>query len=243
MRKEVPTAGDVPVPFAVTEMFDRIAPTYDLLNHLLSLGRDPSWRRRAAERLDGQEIRRVADLATGTGDLLIALLRRCPDLATAIGLDLSERMLARCREKLRRCGLEDRVELVRADASATPFSKGGVDAVTMAFGIRNAASAEAVLKEIHRILRPGGIVLILEFSLPENRFLRWCHLTYLRLVVPVIGARVSRDRNAYRYLNESIERFCRTQDLPALIRRAGFDQISVTPLTFGVASIYMGTKV
>lgn len=244
MGKEVPTAGDAldPVRFPVGEMFDRIVPTYDLLNHLLSLGRDRSWRRRVAGLLAQRETSRIADLATGTGDLLIALLRHRSDVTCATGLDISERMLACCREKLRRHGFGNRVELVHADAAATPFSDGAFDAVTMAFGIRNATSAEAVLREIHRILRPGGVALILEFSLPRNRMIRWCHLKYLRLVVPFLGTLVSRDRHAYRYLNESIESFCRTEDLLTLIGRTGFDKVSVIPLTFGVASIYMGIK-
>ena len=173
---------------------------------------------------------------------MLALFQRRADLTRAVGLDLSERMLALCREKLDRRGLGGRVELVCADAAATPFSDGAFDAVTTAFGIRNATSAQAILREIHRILRPGGIVLILEFSLPKNRIVRGCHLKYLRLVVPAVGALVSGDRCAYRYLHESIEDFCRTQDLPASIRQTGFDEVSVIPLTFGIASIYMGVK-
>lgn len=223
-------------------MFDRIAPTYDLLNRLLSLGRDQPWRRRAARLLDDREARRVADLATGTGDLLLVLLERRPHVVKAVGLDLSERMLDVFREKLRRGGLADRVELVLGDASATPFPDGAFDAVTMAFGIRNTSDTGAALKEIHRILRPGGTSLILEFSLPRSSVIRWAYLKYLRLAVPLIGALVSRDRYAYRYLNESIERFCRAEDLRALLAQTGFRDILAIPLTFGVASIYRGTK-
>ena len=117
------------------------------------------------------------------------------------------------------------------------------DAATMAFGIRNTPDAAATLREIHRILKPGGTALILEFSLPANRVMRWCHLRYLRLVVPFIGALVSGDRHAYRYLNESIESFCRTADFCRLMQQAGFRDVSVIPLTFGVASIYTGREV
>jgi demethylmenaquinone methyltransferase / 2-methoxy-6-polyprenyl-1,4-benzoquinol methylase len=226
----------------VGQMFDGIAPTYDLLNHLLSLGRDYSWRRRAAALLEDRELLRVADLATGTGDLLIEMLRKRPSIARAAGLDISERMLTRCQEKLHRCGLGDRAELALADASATPFADDQFDAVTMAFGIRNTSGPEATLGEIRRILKPGGHAMILEFSLPANRAIRWCHLKYLRVGVPFIGSLISGDRHAYRYLHESIESFSRTVDLSALMGQAGFRQISVIPLTFGIASIYRGVK-
>ncbi len=223
-------------------MFDRIAPTYDLLNHLLSAGRDYTWRRRVMEQLQGREALHVIDLATGTGDLLISLLRGCPTIEKATGLDISERMLALGREKLRTRGLAGRVELVCADAGATPFPPGTFDAATMAFGIRNTPSAEATLVEIHRILKPGGVALILEFSLPANRALGWCYLKYLRFVVPWIGAALSGDRDAYRYLDESIEAFYRPEAFTALMRQTGFHEVSAIPLTFGVASIYKGTK-
>jgi demethylmenaquinone methyltransferase / 2-methoxy-6-polyprenyl-1,4-benzoquinol methylase len=223
-------------------MFDRIAPTYDLLNRLLSLGRDQFWRRRAARLLDDRQALHVADLATGTGDLLIALLEHRPDVVRAVGVDVSERMLDVFREKLRRGGFADRVELVVGDASATPFPDGAFDAVTMAFGIRNTSDADATLREIRRILRPGGTALVLEFSLPGNRIVRRVYLRYLRLVVPLIGTLVSRDRYAYRYLNESIESFCRGDGLPELMTQMGFQDVFAIPLTFGVASIYRGTK-
>ncbi len=225
----------------VGEMFDRIAPTYDFLNHLLSLGRDFAWRRRAAGLIGGEGLK-VADLATGTGDLLIALLRQRPDLTGAVGLDFSERMLRVFQEKLRNAGLADRVELLCADASATPFSDGTFDAVTMGFGIRNTRDALTTLREIHRILKPGGKALILEFSLPRNRVIRWCHLKYLRHGIPLIGAVISRDRQAYRYLNESIEAFHPPGEFCDLMRDAGFVQVSATSLTWGVASIYQGSK-
>ncbi len=223
-------------------MFDRIAPTYDLLNHLLSLGRDYAWRRKVTGQLHGKGPLHLLDLATGTGDLLISLLRRCPVIEKATGLDISERMLELCRQKLRARGLAERVELVCGDASATPFSAGTFDVATMAFGIRNTANAAATLAEIHRILKPGGRAMILEFSLPHHRAVRWCYLKYLRSVVPRIGAAVSGDQHAYRYLDESIEGFHQPEAFLSLMRQAGFREVSVIPLTWGVASIYKGTK-
>lgn len=223
-------------------MFDRIAPTYDLLNHLLSLGRDYAWRRKVTRQLVGRGSLHLLDLATGTGDLLISLLRRCPVVEKATGLDISERMLELCREKLRARGLAERVELVCADASATPFSEGTFDVATMAFGIRNTSNAAATLAEIHRLLKPGGTAMILEFSLPRHRLVRWCYLKYLRSVVPWIGAAVSGDKHAYRYLDESIEGFHQPEAFSCLMQQTGFREVSVIPLTFGVASIYKGTK-
>jgi len=244
MHKDVPQASRAvgSAGLSVGQMFDRIAPTYDLLNHLLSLGRDFSWRRRTAQELGRGEGLKVIDLATGTGDLLISLLRAHNGIARMVGLDVSENMLGLCRAKLRRCELAERVELLCGDASATPLPEGTFDAATMGFGIRNTADAAKTLREIHRILRSGGTVLILEFSLPRGRVLRWCYLKYLRRVVPLIGALISADRRAYRYLNQSIEGFYQAADFSALMREAGFRDVSVLPLTFGVASIYKGVK-
>ena len=244
MRKDALTARDSSSSGSpsVGPMFDRIAPTYDLLNHLLSLGRDYAWRRKVTGQLTGAGPLDLLDLATGTGDLLISILRRCPAVGKATGLDISERMLELCREKLRAQGLAQRVELVCADASAVPFSEGTFDVATMAFGIRNTANAATTLAEIHRILKPGGRAVILEFSLPHNRVVRWCYLKYLRSVVPWIGAAISGDKQAYRYLDESIEGFHQPEAFTSLMRHAGFGEVSVIPLTWGVASIYKGTK-
>jgi demethylmenaquinone methyltransferase/2-methoxy-6-polyprenyl-1,4-benzoquinol methylase len=244
MRNDVPIMGDSPRPRAIPvgQMFDRIAPTYDLVNHLLSLGRDFSWRRRLAEQLGENGAIQVIDLATGTGDLLICLLRAHEKIVRAVGLDISEKMLAVCSEKLRRHNLAERAELLCAEALAMPFADGVFDAATMAFGIRYTPDAAATLEEIHRILKPGGMALILEFSLPRHRLLRWTYLKYLRFALPSVGALVSGDRHAYRYLNESIESFCRTQDLSSVMQQAGFGEISVIPLSLGVASIYRGVR-
>jgi demethylmenaquinone methyltransferase/2-methoxy-6-polyprenyl-1,4-benzoquinol methylase len=223
-------------------MFDRIAPTYDLLNHLLSAGRDYAWRRRVGEQLRSGGPLHLIDLATGTGDLLISLLQGCPGIVRAVGLDISERMLDLCRAKLRKRGLLEHAALVCAEASATALSGDAFDVVTMAFGIRNTPDAAATLGEMHRLLKPGGTALVLEFSLPENHAVRWCYLKYLRSVVPWLGGAISGDRRAYRYLDKSIESFYRPEAFSSLMRQTGFREVSVIPLTFGVASIYEGTK-
>ena len=244
MQKGISTASDAirPAELCMGRMFDRIAPTYDLLNRLLSFGRDVVWRRRAARCLGDRGPIRVLDLATGTADLPIALLQECPRISDVVGVDCSEEMLRVGREKIGRRGLSDRVRLVRGDATNTPFSDASFDAVTMAFGIRNTPDAKATLDEIHRLLGPAGTAVVLEFSLPANPVMRWGYLAYLRFVIPVIGALVSRDRGAYRYLNQSIEAFHGPAAFWAMMEQAGFRDVSAAPLTGGVASIYKGSK-
>jgi len=227
---------------AVHRMFDRIAPTYALLNHILSFGLDFFWRRKLAGNLEKDRPIEVLDLATGTGDLLISMLRRRANISKAVGLDISENMLGVCRKKIERWGLADRVTLVQGDAARTGLGDGGFDAVTMAFGIRNVSDPGEALSEIYRLLRQGGAALILEFSLPANRIIRSLYLVYLRYVVPFIGYVVSRDKAAYRYLNTTIEAFDKNRDLPALMRKAGLSKIAIKPLTFGTVSLYSACK-
>jgi len=244
MHTDTRSTSEVPGPAesSIGQMFSRIAPTYDLLNHLLSLGRDTSWRRKAARQLPEDRNLKIIDLATGTGDMLISLLRERPNTAEAVGIDISTEMLNVCRLKLRERGLEPHVELMSADASGSPFPAGAFDAATMAFGIRNTADASVTLREIHRILKPSGTAIILEFSLPACPVMRWFYLRYLRLVVPFVGSLISGDRRAYRYLDQSIERFQQPAEFVSLMHEAGFTDVSATPLTRGVASIYRGVK-
>jgi demethylmenaquinone methyltransferase/2-methoxy-6-polyprenyl-1,4-benzoquinol methylase len=226
----------------VGQMFDRIAPVYDFLNHLLSFGRDFSWRRRLAGTIDKNGKLRVLDFATGTGDVLITLLERNPNITQAVGLDISENMLAVCRRKIARHKLADRVKLVRADVTANGLSGESFDVITMGFGIRNTPDALKTLTEIHRLLKPGGTVLILEFSMPANRIIRGCYLLYLRFYVQLLGRLLSGDNNAYHYLDTSIENFHRADNFSRIMQKAGFSNVSATPLTFGVACLYQGTK-
>ena len=185
---------------------------------------------------------KVLDLATGTGDLLISLLRRNPNIAEAVGLDISENMLALCRKRIAKHKLTDRVSLVRSDATNSGFPDESFDTVTMGFGIRNTPDAFKTLCEIHRLLRKGGTALILEFSLPSNRIIRTCYLLYLRNFVPMLGRLISSDKHAYRYLNTSIENFDSIEGFSDLLRKAGFKDVSAAPLTFGVACIYKASK-
>ena len=228
----------------ICRMFDRIALRYDLLNHLLSFGQDFFWRRKAAKYLNSSVKGKleILDLATGTGDLLISLFRENHNISKAVGLDISENMLAVCREKIDSHKLTEHISLVQADAAGIPFPENSFDVVTIAFGIRNTADTFETLKEMHRILRPGGISLILEFSLPANRILRKCYLFYLRHFVPLLGRVVSGDDYAYSYFGKTIENFYGADDFCTLMKEAGFLNVRANQLTAGVVCIYRGHK-
>ncbi|MBN2139150.1 MAG: bifunctional demethylmenaquinone methyltransferase/2-methoxy-6-polyprenyl-1,4-benzoquinol methylase UbiE [Sedimentisphaerales bacterium] len=223
-------------------MFDRIALNYNLLNHILSLGLDFSWRRKLIKNLETERKIELLDLAAGTGDVVIQALRKTRNIEKALALDISENMLEICRSRLAKARLADRVDLLCADAARTGLPDDSFDAITIAFGIRNVPDVAETLDEMHRLLRHRGRALILEFSLPTNRFLRPLYLLYLRCFVPLIGALVARDRNAYRYLNTTIEKFHQPDDFRRLMRQTGFKDVRVMPMTCGIVALYSGTK-
>jgi len=227
---------------SVRRMFDSIAPYYVLLNHILSFGMDFSWRRKLAGSINKEKKLQLLDLATGTGDLLVSLLKRNNNITNAVGLDISENMLKLCRKELVKQKLYDRATLILADAAHTGLFGESFDVVTMGFGIRNTHNVSKTLQEIHRLLKQDGTVLILEFSLPPNWIIRKLYLLYLRNFVPLLGRLLSRDKNAYRYLNISIENFYSIEDFSSLMQKAGFLNISATPLTFGIVCIYKAYK-
>jgi demethylmenaquinone methyltransferase / 2-methoxy-6-polyprenyl-1,4-benzoquinol methylase len=223
------------------QMFDRIAPSYDIINHILSLGLDIRWRNRLAGMVDKQQNLRMLDLATGTGDLLIAVLRKNPGIIEAVGLDISQHMLNLCREKIAQNGFANRIKLVLADAAEENLTTGGFDLVTMGFGIRNTPDVLKTLRRINSLLKTGGTALILEFAMPKSHIIGSCYRFYLRNFIPFLGGLLSRQSVAYRYLANSIESFYRPGSFCDLMQKAGFDNITVTPLTFGVACIYNAT--
>jgi demethylmenaquinone methyltransferase/2-methoxy-6-polyprenyl-1,4-benzoquinol methylase len=222
-------------------MFDRIAARYDLLNRLLSGRRDVAWRRRLAESVPRRPGLRVLDLATGTGDVLVAVCRRRPNVEHGVGLDAASGMLALARRKFLRAGLADRLSLVRSDAAQLPFPAGCFDVVTVAFGIRNVKVVPRALRELRRVLRAGGVALVLEFSLPANLLLRTLYLAYFRHILPRLGGLVSGDRGAYRYLNRTVEAFPSGTAFRRLMEQAGFEAVRAESLTFGIACLYRGT--
>lgn len=220
-------------PDAVRAMFGRIAPRYDLANHVLSGGADFLWRRRAAKMVEAWRPRRVLDLATGSGDLALAFQRRLPE-ATIVAADFSPEML----EVARRKGVR---ETVLADALQLPFQTDSFDCVTVAFGLRNMADWGAALREMARVLRAGGHLLVLDFSLPLGA-LRPAYRFYLHRCLPLLASLVTGQRDAYDYLGRSIEKFPSGRGMLELIEKSGFSNASAEPLTGGIATIYLATK-
>lgn len=226
----------------VGSMFDRIAHRYDLLNRLLSFGTDVHWRKRMGMHLPEGDALNVLDLATGTADVLISLEKHCPRVQRGTGVDLSFGMLSYGVPKLRAMSLADRFRLVQGNAMRLPLPAERYDAATISFGIRNVLDVGAGLREMHRVLRPGGRVLVLEFSLPGNALFRAGYLFYFRHVLPRIGALLSGDGHAYRYLNQTVETFPYGEAFCALLREAGFREVRAFPLTLGIATLYQGDK-
>lgn len=225
----------------VASMFDRIALTYDALNHVLSFQIDKRWRRRTARLVGKAHPSRILDLATGTADLAISLARRNPQ-AHIFGLDLSEKMLEIGNNKILKQGLEGQIELVHGNASQLPFPDHHFDAVTVAFGVRNFEDTDAGLKEMHRVTKAGGDVFILEFSMPERFPIKQAYRMYFKRILPVIGSRVSKDPEAYRYLPDSVERFPKPQDFQNQLALAGLETVQLTSMTCGIATLYHAKK-
>jgi len=222
-------------------MFDRIAGRYDLLNHLLSANIDKRWRKRVTRSLPEGNNLTVLDLACGTADQLLALYDS-GRLSGGIGLDLAENMLSIGREKIEARGLSRSLVLKTGNAEDIQFEDEQFDAVSISFGIRNMVDVMQALTEMERVLKPHGRALILEFSIPANRLLRPLYLFYLRSILPRLGRLISGDSGAYRYLNETIETFPYGEEFCRVMRLAGFAKATTHPLTFGIATLYVGEK-
>lgn len=218
-------------------MFDGIAPRYDLLNHLLSLGIDRGWRRKAVKAVCAGDPARVLDVATGTGDLAIAIAHALPGVEVT-GIDLSEQMLSIGAKKA--AGFP--ITLQTGDACALSFDDGSFDAVSAAFGVRNFEDVERGVGEMARVLRPGGSMVVLEFSTPRNGLFAGLFRCYFHRLLPAIGGMISGDRNAYRYLPESVDGFPAPDEFLKLMERAGITNGRARRLTGGIACLYTGVK-
>lgn len=221
-------------------MFDNIAPTYDFLNHTLSFQTDKFWRKKAIRILSKYNHQTILDVATGTGDFAIQAAGLRPE--KIVGIDISEGMLNVGRLKIQKLGLDHLIELQKADSENLPFNNESFDIAIIGFGVRNFESPVKGMREICRVLKPGGVLLVLEFSKTGNPFLKVLYGFYFRFLLPVIGRMVSRDKDAYKYLHDSVEAFPSGIKFLELMKQAGFGSTRAIPLTFGIASIYTGEK-
>lgn len=222
-------------------MFDNIAPWYDFLNHFLSLGIDITWRRQAIRTLKNLQPKLILDVATGTADLAIEAERQLsPD--KIIGIDIANEMLEIGRQKLKKCQLTQKIELFLGDSENLSFPDNTFDAVTVAFGVRNFENLGKGLQEMHRVTRPGGMVVILEFSKPTLFPFKQLYNFYFRNLLPVIGRITSKDPKAYRYLYESVQAFPDGKDFVNVLEKTGFQSATYKPLTLGICTLYLAEK-
>jgi demethylmenaquinone methyltransferase/2-methoxy-6-polyprenyl-1,4-benzoquinol methylase len=224
----------------VAQMFNNIAGNYDFLNHFLSAGIDIIWRKKAVKLLAPEKPKLLLDIATGTGDFAIEALSLQPD--NIIGVDISEGMMAVGREKIKRKGLEHKIELLYGDSEDLPFEDNTFDAIIVAFGVRNFENLAKGLSEMHRVLKPGGTAVVLEFSKPRAFPMKQLYHFYFKNILPVVGKFVSKDRAAYTYLPESVQAFPDGQEFINIYQQVGFKSTKWHSLTFGISSIYTGKK-
>jgi len=224
----------------VESMFNRIAGTYDVMNRVLSAGIDKSWRKKAIALLKEKKPQLILDVATGTADFAIQALELHPQKIT--GIDISENMLDVGREKIKNKKKESQIELIQADSENMPFQDSHFDAVTVAFGVRNFENLPKGLSEIFRVLKPNGTAVILEFSKPTAFPIKQLYAFYFWAILPLIGKIFSADAHAYTYLPRSVEAFPEGKKFTDIFENIGFKNVRCYRLTFGIASIYAGTK-
>ena len=226
----------------VREMFDNIAPSYDKLNHVLSMNVDKLWRRHALREIVDGSAQRILDVACGTGDSAISIAKAAGEGSTVTGVDISEGMMSLVEGKAKKAGVEDCIDLKVADGEALPYEDGVFDRVTCAFGIRNFEHKEKGLSEFLRVLKPGGKAVILELSVPQNRLVRWAYDLYFTRLLPRIGGAVSGDKTAYRYLPASVHQFPSPQAFCRMMETAGFRAVRCRTFTFGLCRMFVGER-
>ena len=226
----------------IQEMFDGIAPSYDRLNHMMSLNVDKLWRSHALKEIVDGTAQQILDVACGTGDSTISIAQAAGSGSRVIGVDISKKMMDRVMEKAAHEGVHDRIRLQVADGENLPFEEGSFHRVTCAFGIRNFEHKEKGLEEFLRVLKPGGKVIILELSVPQNKTVRWFYDLYFMHILPWIGGRVSGNKEAYKYLPASVHAFPSPARFCTMMDAAGFRRVRHKSLTFGLCRMYVGEK-
>ncbi len=224
----------------VEEMFDNISPKYDLLNHLLSVNIDKIWRKNTIRKLRVYNPSLILDIATGTGDFAVAATK-LPEVKV-IGIDISEGMLAVAREKIHKKKLDQRISVQKADSENLPFDDNSFDASVVGFGVRNFEHLKVGLSEILRVLKPGSVFYVLEFSKPSKTPFKQLYKFYFKRILPTIGRLISKDKSAYTYLPESVAEFPDGDDFLAILAEVGFENNRCYRQTFGIASIYEAHK-
>ena len=224
----------------VESMFDNISSNYDGLNRVISFGIDQSWRKKVIKLVSDSKANSVIDIATGTGDLAIALAKA--KIKNVIGLDISNGMLDVGRKKIKALDLEDKIDMVQADSENLPYDDNSFDAATVAFGVRNFENLDKGLSEIYRVLKPGGLFVVLETSNPTKFPFKQGYFFYSKFILPTIGKLFSKDKSAYRYLSESASVFPFGEAFNNILKKNGFINVKDFPQTFGAATIYIASK-
>ncbi len=224
----------------VEEMFDNIAPKYDFLNHSLSLGIDKLWRKKAIRILSKFAPENILDVASGTGDFAIVATQKIG--AKVVGFDLSEQMLKVGQQKVAKLGLQDKISFQKGDSEQMPFESVSFDALICGFGVRNFENLEKGLSEFYRVLRNGGVAIILEFSKPKYFPFRQLYFFYFFKILPFLGKKISKDSSAYAYLPKSVMNFPDDKDFMNRLSKVGFQEVKQWRLTCGIATIYLGKK-
>jgi demethylmenaquinone methyltransferase/2-methoxy-6-polyprenyl-1,4-benzoquinol methylase len=224
----------------VAEMFNNISAKYDFLNHFLSLGIDKLWRKRAVKELKPIAPKKILDIATGTGDFALELLSLKP--AEIVGLDISEGMLQVGRDKMKKRKVDNIISMVLGDSENLPFEDGYFDAITVGFGVRNFENLEKGLSEMLRVIRPGGKIIILEFSKPKKFPVKQTFGFYSKYIIPFFGKNISKDEKAYAYLPESVAAFPEGESFMEILRKLGYQEVKGRTVSGGIATIYSGGK-
>lgn len=223
----------------VGSLFDSIASTYDRFNHLLSLNIDKRWRRRAVRQL--RQADHLLDVAVGTADLAIEVIRQ-NKASRVTGIDISTGMMDIGAQKISQAGMSQSITLLEASALEMPFADSTFSAVTCAYGVRNFSNLDQGLAEMFRVMKPGGQLIILEFSYPQNVIIRWCYNLFFTHLMPLVGKAVSRNSGAYLYFRQSVKNFIWGEAMAQRLAAAGFAQVSYRPMTLGITTLYMAQK-